>query len=160
MGNYTFMSDDKTYVMKPIGYVRCPQLKTHDDFKKKPKGEPISAEAVLSNELAEAIDEIETFDHVWLIWVFDKNVGQGYKVKIYPHPDPEHQRGIFVTRTPFRPNPIGLSCVKVLGREGNILKFANSDIYDGTPILDIKPYIPSSDSRPDSKAGWISDLGL
>jgi tRNA-Thr(GGU) m(6)t(6)A37 methyltransferase TsaA len=113
---------------------------------------------VLNSELTGALDEIETFDHVWLIWVFDRNLADGYQAKVYPRPDPGQLRGLFVTRSPHRPNPIGLTCVKVIGREKNILKFENPDILDNSPLLDIKPYIPLSDSRPDSKAGWIDNL--
>lgn len=154
------MNNITTFEMRAIGNIKCPGLKTKEDHYNKKKGQTFDAELVLNESLIEALDEIETFDHVWLIWVFSQNIGKGYKVKVYPRPDPEHLRGLFITRSPFRPNPIGLSCVKVLGRDGNILKFQNSDIFDGTPVLDIKPYIPSSDSRPDSHAGWISDLNL
>ncbi len=154
------MNKRTTFEMKAIGYVTCPQLKNKDDYRKKPKGQIVKAKLFLDDNLAEGLEGIETFDHVWLIWVFDKNIGQEYKLKIYPRPDPENQRALFVTRTPFRPNPIAISCVKVIRREDNMLEFENSDIFDGTPVLDIKPYVPSSDSRPESHAGWISDLGL
>ncbi len=143
------------FKMTPIGYIRCPKLKTKDNISDKGSDEKFKAEAVLNDEFTEALDEIEAFDRVWLIFVFDRNVDEGYKIKFRPHPDPSKKRALFVTRSPYRPNPIGLSCVRVLGHEKNILYFENSDILDGSPLLDIKPYIPGGDSWPDSKAGWL-----
>jgi tRNA-Thr(GGU) m(6)t(6)A37 methyltransferase TsaA len=144
--------------MAPIGYVKCPELKTRDDYLAKEKGLKYKGELVVDEKFQEALDEIETFDHVWLIIVFHLNIGLPFRTKVYPRVDPSNLRGTFVTRTPRRPNPIGLSCVEVLGHEKNILYFNNSDILDGTPVLDIKPYIPDSDSFPGSKAGWLDNL--
>jgi len=154
------MDNETIFEMRPIGYVSCPDLKSKDDYDKKPKGQKVEGRLILNENLAEGLDEIESFDHVWIIWAFSRNIGKGYKLKVYPRPDPNNHHGLFVTRSPYRPNPIAISCVKVIGHEKNILIFENGDIFDGTPVLDIKPYIPSSDSRPDSHAGWISDLGL
>ena len=147
-----------SFELIPVGYIKCPLLKTKADFKAKKTGEKFKAEAVINEKLMEALDEIETFDRVWLIFLFDRNINEGYKTKLHPRPDPSTKRGVFITRSPYRPNPIGLSCVKVTGRTKNILYFENSDILDGTPLLDIKPYIPKSDSWPDSKAGWYDNL--
>ena len=148
----------ESFSMSAIGFVRCPGLQTKDDYQSKKKNQTFPAELILKPDLADALDEIETFDHAWLIWFFDRNLGRGYETKVFPRPDPSRRRGLFTTRSPNRPNPIGLTCVKVSGREGPILKFENPDILDDTPVLDIKPYIPSSDSRPDSKAGWLDEL--
>lgn len=146
------------YEMIPIGYIKCPQLTTSDDYFAKEKGKKFKAKAVLDEELQDALDEIETFDHVWLIFAFDKNIDKQYKTKVFPRLDRSKARGIFLTRAPVRPNPIGMSCVEVLGHEKNVLYFNNSDILDGTPLLDIKPYIPDSDCKPGSKAGWLDNL--
>ncbi|MCP4581528.1 MAG: tRNA (N6-threonylcarbamoyladenosine(37)-N6)-methyltransferase TrmO [candidate division Zixibacteria bacterium] len=147
------------YVMKPIGYIKCESLKEKDDHCNKKKGETFKAQAIINDELLDALEDIETFDRIWLIFVFDRNIGRGYKTKTPTRAEPSTERSLFVTRTPYRPNPIGISCVTLIGRDKNILHFENADILDGTPLLDIKPYIPNSDSRPDSKAGWIDKLG-
>jgi len=144
--------------LSPIGYIKCPRLKTKDDFQTKKSGEKFKAEAIINEKLTKALDEIETFDRVWLIFLFDRNINEGYKTKLRPRPDPSTKRGLFMTRSPYRPNPIGLSCVKITGHTKNILYFENSDILDGTPLLDIKPYIPKSDCWPKSKAGWLDNL--
>jgi tRNA-Thr(GGU) m(6)t(6)A37 methyltransferase TsaA len=150
--------DNISFTMRPIGYIKCPGMKTIQTRHTKRKRATIEAEAVIKPILADALDEIETFDRVWLIWVFDKNIDAGYKTKVNPPVDPDNQHGLFVTRSPFRPNPIGLTCVKVIKRTKNILHFENHDIIDGTPLLDIKPYIPRSDSHPDARAGWLDML--
>jgi len=147
-----------SFEMTPVGHVECLDLLNREDHYNKKPGETFKAKAVINKELTDTLDEIDTFDHIWLIFVFDRNVGEGFKTKVFPRPDPSHERGLFTTRSPHRPNPIGLACVRVLGRENNIIHFENSDILDGTPILDIKPYIPKSDSRPDSKAGWLDKI--
>ena len=147
----------KKIEMSPIGYIKCPLLKTKDDFEAKRRGDVVEAEAVINIELTEALDDIEEFDRIWLIFAFDRNIGEGYKIKFFPRPDPSNKRALFVTRSPYRPNPIGLSCVKLLRHEKNILYFENSDILDNTPLLDIKPYIPRSDCWPDSNAGWLDN---
>ncbi len=146
------------FEMTPIGHVECSGLKKREDHYNKKQGETFKARLIVNMELADALDDIDTFDHIWLIFVFDRNIGEGFKTRVFPRPDPSNQRGLFATRSPYRPNPIGLACARVLGRENNIIHFENSDILDGTPILDIKPYIPKSDSRPDSKAGWLEGL--
>ena len=146
-----------SFELIPIGYIKCSLLKTKADYKAKKEGEKFKAEAVINEKLTDALDEIETFDRVWLIFIFDRNINEGYNTKVHPRPDPPAGKGVFLTRSPYRPNPIGMSCVKVTGHANNILYFENSDILDGTPLLDIKPYIPRGDSWPDSKAGWLDN---
>jgi tRNA-Thr(GGU) m(6)t(6)A37 methyltransferase TsaA len=148
----------KSIKMTPIGYVDCPQLKTSADYGNRKKGEKFQAQLILNPELESALDDIESFDRLWIIFAFDKNLAKGFKTKVFPGPDPAHERGLFLTRSPYRPNPIGLSCVKLIGHEKNVLTFENSDILDGTPVLDIKPYIPDSDSWADARAGWLDKL--
>lgn len=104
--------------------------------------------------LAEALDGLEGFSHVWLIWVFHQNTNKGIKAKIHPPRMGGEKTGLFSTRTPHRPNPIGLSAVRLERIEGGTLYLSGVDLLDGTPILDIKPYLPSSDSIPDARAGW------
>ena len=79
-----------------------------------------------------------------------------FKPRVVPYRD-TRERGLFATRSPCRPNPIGLSAVRVLRREGRVLHVADIDILDGTPLLDLKPYVPEFDAHADSAAGWLGE---
>ena len=104
----------------------------------------------------EAFRGIEGFSHLWLIWEFSKNRRDNWSPTVRPPRLGGNQRvGVFATRSPFRPNPIGLSCVKLEGvdldtPEGPVLRVSGADLVDGTPIFDIKPYIPYADCRPEA----------
>ena len=106
---------------------------------------------------------IADFSHLWLIWEFDKVAGAGWSPTVLPPKLGGKTRvGVFATRSPFRPNPLGLSCVQLLRTElhtkdGPVLYVAGADLVDGTPIYDIKPYIPFADCHPDATGGWIED---
>ncbi|MBD5084081.1 MAG: tRNA (N6-threonylcarbamoyladenosine(37)-N6)-methyltransferase TrmO [Clostridiales bacterium] len=108
----------------------------------------------------EALRGIEGFSHLWLIWEFSKNKRQSWSPTVRPPRLGGNQRmGVFATRSPFRPNPIGLSCVKLEGVElsgpdGPVLVVSGADLVDGTPIFDIKPYIPYADCRPEAVGGF------
>jgi tRNA-Thr(GGU) m(6)t(6)A37 methyltransferase TsaA len=104
--------------------------------------------------LAEALEGLEGFSHVWLIFVFHENTNKRVKAKIHPPRMGGEKTGLFATRTPHRPNPIGLSAVKLEKIESGILYFSGVDLLHGTPILDIKPYLPSSDCLATATAGW------
>ena len=107
----------------------------------------------------EALRGIEGFSHLWLVWVFDRSLRDGWSPTVRPPRLGGNKRvGVFATRSPFRPNPIGLSCVKLTAVDGCDLLVAGADLADGTPILDIKPYLPYSDSVPDAKTGYVSSL--
>lgn len=95
-------------------------------------------------------------ERVWILAHLHLN--QGYNVKVTPPRGPKVKRGLLATRSPHRPNAIGLSAVTLQGVEKNRLILGPCDLIDGTPILDIKPYIPYADAFPDSKAGWVDAL--
>jgi len=106
-------------------------------------------------EFVDGLRDINKFSHIYLIYHFHKV----HQVKLVVKPylqDVYH--GIFSTRAPFRPNPIGLSVVELLGMEGNILHFDGADIMDGTPLLDIKPYTAKFDLHKTKKNGWQDDV--
>jgi len=109
---------------------------------------------------AEALRGIEGFSHLWLIWEFSQNRREGWSPTVRPPRLGGNTRmGVFATRSPFRPNPIGLSCVKLEGVEwdspdGPILLVSGADLVDGTPIFDIKPYIPYADCHPEASGGF------
>lgn len=105
-----------------------------------------------------ALRDLDGFERVWLVFVFDRNSAAWRPTARPPVSAPGHRRvGLFASRAPYRPNPIGLSCVKVLGVSGLSLHVAEADLLDGTPVLDIKPYIPSADAFPGAKAGWVDE---
>jgi tRNA-Thr(GGU) m(6)t(6)A37 methyltransferase TsaA len=112
---------------------------------------------ILDEAFAPALDDIEGFERLWLVYWMDR-VGS-YKSKVVPYRDTiEH--GLFATRSPSRPNPIGLSVVRFLRREGSVLHVADVDMLNNTPLLDIKPYVSEFDSHPQSRAGWYENAGV
>ena len=112
-----------------------------------------------------ALRGLEGFTHIWLIWQFSENLREGWSPTVRPPRLGGNERmGVFATRSPFRPNPIGLSCVRLLGVEqgrdlGPVLAVAGADLMDGTPILDVKPYIPYADSHPEASGGFTGNTG-
>ena len=139
-------------VFKPIGVVHTP-------YKTK-EGIPIQgglfpgtkAQVEVYPEYSEGLSDLEGFSHILLVYLF--NQSPGFDLKVKPFLD-DKIRGVFATRAPRRPNPIGLTTVKLESVEGNILPVRGVDILDGTPLLDIKPYIPDIDSIPEAKTGWV-----
>ena len=109
---------------------------------------------------ADALRGLEGFSHLWLIWEFSKAARDTWSPTVRPPRLGGNTRmGVFATRSPFRPNPIGLSCVRLLGVEqtedrGPVIRIAGADLLDGTPIYDIKPYLPYADCRPEAEGGW------
>ncbi|MEO6572475.1 MAG: tRNA (N6-threonylcarbamoyladenosine(37)-N6)-methyltransferase TrmO, partial [Polyangiaceae bacterium] len=99
-----------------------------------------------------ALEDLEGWDFIWVIFWFHLN--EGWRPKVLP-PRSTKRRGVFSTRSPHRPNPLGLSVLKLERVEGLILHVANLDILDGTPVLDIKPYVAYADALPDAKEGWL-----
>jgi len=114
---------------------------------------------------AEALRGIEGFSHLWLIWQFSENLRQDWSPTVRPPRLGGNARmGVFATRSPFRPNALGLSCVKLLavehsGAQGLVLRVGGADLMDGTPIFDIKPYVPYADCRPEASGGFAPDPG-
>ena len=100
----------------------------------------------------QALEDLAGFERIWLLFVFDRN--SNWKPKVLPPYGIERKVGLFASRSPYRPNPIGLSAVELVKIEGLKIYIRNFDLLDGTPILDIKPYIPEADAFPDSRAGW------
>ena len=114
---------------------------------------------------ADALRGIEGFSHLWIIWQFSQAGRQEWTPTVRPPRLGGNTRmGVFATRSPFRPNNLGLSCVKLLGISqtedlGTVLHVAGADLMDGTPIFDIKPYIPYSDAKPDALGGFTDTAG-
>jgi len=129
--------------------------------------ESLRAEVVFEPEFRnpEALRGLEEFSHLWLIWEFSESIRDGWSPTVRPPRLGGNARmGVFATRSPFRPNPLGLSCVRLEGLEetgdrGVILRVSGADLMDGTPIFDIKPYIPYADSHPEAAAGFTARTG-
>ena len=113
----------------------------------------------------DALRGIEGFSHLWLIWQFSEAVRSDWSPTVRPPRLGGNARmGVFATRSPFRPNPLGLSCVRLLGVEqdtarGPVLRVAGADLMNGTPIYDIKPYLPYADCKPEATGGFAPDAG-
>lgn len=106
----------------------------------------------------QALRDLEGIERIWVIYLFHLNQDNWKPMVNPPRNSHSTKRGVFSTRAPYRPNPIGLSCVRVLRIKGLKIYVEESDILDQTPILDIKPYIPYADSFPNSKVGWLENL--
>jgi tRNA (adenine37-N6)-methyltransferase len=141
---------------KPIGVIKSP-FKQLDGMPIQPIGAcGVHGEIHLKEEYKEGLDDLEEFSHIMLI--YHLHLSNGYSLRVKPFLD-DKKHGIFATRAPKRPNPIGISVVKLENVEGNIVHISNVDIVDGTPLLDIKPYIPHFDKKSDEKVcvGWFED---
>ena len=113
---------------------------------------------------ADALRGIEGFSHLWLIWQFSEAVREDWSPTVRPPRLGGNERmGVFATRSPFRPNAIGLSCVRLDGveqtAEGSVLRVSGADLMDGTPIYDIKPYLPYADCKPEASGGFAPQRG-
>lgn len=139
--------------MNPIGIVRSP----YSDTSQIPKGLGAHHDAegalVIYPEFEQGLIDIEGFSHLYVLWFFDKV--EGYDLIATP-PSDQRPHGVFATRSPKRPNPIGLTVVELLSRHGRSLKVNGIDMLDGTPILDIKPYLSSID-KGDLRRGWLAE---
>ena len=114
---------------------------------------------LFSNFAGDAIADLAGFSRIWVIFCFHLNYGKNWKPKVHPpFPAGGPGRSVFATRSPHRVNPIGLSCVGLTGISGRHLYLKHIDMLDGTPVLDIKPYIPEADSFPDAATGWRSEV--
>jgi tRNA-Thr(GGU) m(6)t(6)A37 methyltransferase TsaA len=142
-----------TYAFEPIGFVRSPFADTSEI--PKGLGAEHKAEGVL--EIAASFEsglvDVDGFSHLYVLWVFDRV--DTVELTAWP-PSDDRPHGVFATRSPLRPNPIGLTVVELLGREGCRLRVAGVDMLDGTPILDLKPYL-SSVPPEKLRRGWLAD---
>ncbi len=154
------MSDPRpTFTYTPIGVARSPYLRRIDAPHQATvvEGTETGNASVGRVELdpalpVEAFRDLEGFERIWLIYAF--HLSEGWSARVRP-PRRAGRRSVLATRAPHRPNAIGLSAVELLGIEGHTLHVRGLDLLDGTPILDLKPYVPYADAFPQSRAGWI-----
>ena len=143
--------------MGSIGIIRTPFTEAPGTPIQSVYGKGIEGQVIIKDSCARALDDIDGFERLWLIYWMDRV--DSFKPTVIPYRDTK-EHGLFATRSPSRPNPIGLSAVRLLKREGAILHVADIDILDNTQLLDIKPYIPEFDAHPASKAGWFDNPGV
>ncbi len=140
--------------VQPIGIIHSPFTQA--------KGTPIQPKFAqkceghveIFDEYREGLKDLDGFDRIWLIYWFDRS--QDYRLTVTPYLDTK-ERGLFATRAPRRPNPIGISPVKLQRIESNIIYVSEIDILDGTPLLDIKPYSAKFDCFENGRSGWLDD---
>jgi tRNA-Thr(GGU) m(6)t(6)A37 methyltransferase TsaA len=140
--------------MRPIGFVRSP----YRDKSEIPKGPGAEHRAEgtldLRPELEAGLQDVEGFSHLFVLWVFDR--AEGYELVSTVPLDQETPHGVFASRSPRRPNPIGLSVVELLSRDGPRLRVRGVDMLDGTPILDVKPYLSGVPAEK-LRRGWVGE---
>ncbi len=142
------------FTFRPIGFVKSPYTETS----KIPRGCGAKHEAVGSLEVLPEFEQglldIEGFSHLYVFWVFDRSTD--FDLIAHPPADEKRAHGVFATRSPRRPNPIALTTVELLTRQGNKLHVPGVDMHDGTPIIDIKPYL-SSIPEENLRRGWLAE---
>lgn len=143
------------FLMQPIGAVRSPYADTAQI--PKGKGAEHAAEGVLEirPEFEAGLQDIEGFSHLYVVWVFDRVAGSDL---VATPPTDTRPHGVFATRSPRRPNPIGLTVVRLLRRDGPRLHVRGVDMLDGTPILDLKPYLSNVPAE-ELRRGWLAEVG-
>lgn len=143
--------------LEPIGVFRSSALKKYELPRQPQSGRERGAILLAPGKnFEQALDGLQAFERIWLLFGFHQ--AQGWRPKVLPTRALQ-KVGLFATRSPYRPNGIGLSCVSLIEVEKRTLIIEGADLIDGTPIFDIKPYIPYCDSFPISKAGWVDQIG-
>ena len=156
------MTDETLFTYRPIGIINSPYARRIDAphqgtvVEGTESGEPALATLALADWVdGQTLKDLDGFERIWLIFSF--HLSEGWKSAVKP-PRGGPKRGVLATRSPHRPNSIGLSAVELIGIEGRSLHLRGVDLLDGTPVLDIKPYVPYADAFPDARSGWIDEL--
>jgi tRNA-Thr(GGU) m(6)t(6)A37 methyltransferase TsaA len=138
--------------LQPIGIIHTPFTEARGTPLNPKFAKGVRGTVELFDEFAAGLQDLESFERIWLVFWFDRATPPKLVTPVYLGPTPH---GVFATRAPSRPNPIGISCVKLLGIDKNILQVEEIDILDSTPLLDIKPYTPYTDVFETSRSGWM-----
>jgi tRNA (adenine37-N6)-methyltransferase len=142
------------FVVRPIGFVRSPFVEKVQAPRQATAAEDVEGVLEILPEHEHALSDLEGFGRIWVVFWFHLAEGSRERAKVLP-PRSDVKRGVFATRSPHRPNPIGLSAVRLVAVEGLRVRVKDLDLLDGTPILDLKPYLPYADAFPDAAAGWL-----
>lgn len=146
--------------MRPIGVVHSSYQERFAVPRQPSLDEPLPAiiELHSGTNLDQALKDLDGFSHIWVLYWMHLN--QGWNPTVIPPRGPKKRRGLFATRAPHRPNSIGLSAVRLIKVEEHTLHIQGHDMLDGTPVLDIKPYLPYADSFPQAECGWVGEAGV
>lgn len=155
----------KTFEMKEIGYIKSDFPEKFGIPRQSGLVKELKAQIIFEPEFSDynAFKGLEGFSHIWILWEFSKSLRENWSPTVRPpRLGGNKHMGVFATRSPFRPNPIGLSCVRLEKIEqdkklGTVLHISGADLMDGTPIFDIKPYIPYADSYPEALGGFTDE---
>lgn len=149
---------ESQFIFNPIGVIHTSRELKFDAPHQPEKGaaEESLIELFGGNNFEQALKDLAGFDYIWLIWWFHRN--KNWKPMVMPPRGAAKRRGVFATRAPHRPNPIGITAVPLLKIRGRKIWVGANDLINGTPILDIKPYISSIDSFPNAAQGWLDEV--
>lgn len=151
--------DTSSLVLAPIGIVRSP-LASKVEAARQPRaaaGTRGTIELFPGRHFEHALEDLAGWDYVWVIYWFHLN--PSWRPKVLPPRSRSGRKGVFATRSPHRPNPVGLSAVRLERVDGLVLHVSDLDMVDGTPVLDIKPYVPYTDAHPGAASGWLDQAG-
>lgn len=137
----------------PIGVIRTPFKEPRGTPIQPPAARGVKGQVELLPEYAEGLKDLDGFSHIILVYHF--HLAERARLAVKPYMD-DSERGVFATRAPARPNPIGISVVRLLAVEGPVLYVADVDVMDGTPLLDIKRYVPQFDAVKEARIGWLA----
>jgi tRNA (adenine37-N6)-methyltransferase len=138
------------FIMHPIGVIRSPFTEKEQTPIQASRSQAIGLVEIFP-EFEDGLEDIESLSHIYLLYAF--HASSGYTLHVKPFLD-DREHGLFATRYPRRPNPIGISIVRLISRQGSKLTVEGVDVLDGTPLLDIKPYVPDFDLRTEVRTGW------
>jgi tRNA (adenine37-N6)-methyltransferase len=149
---------ERSLLLEPIGVVRTPFADRQAAPRQAALQREVAAriELIASADFEHALADLERWSHIWVLYWFHQN--EGWHPKVTP-PRSTEKRGVFATRAPHRPNPIGLSAVALERVEGCTVHIRGADMIDGTPVLDLKPYVPYADAIAGANSGWLGDDG-
>lgn len=149
---------EKAVELEAIGIYRSSQVHPYEAARQPREDRLHEGEIVLEKGrgFEQALEGLEGFDRIWLVFQFHHN--PHWNPMVRPPRGADHKVGVFATRAPYRPNALGLSCVRLRKIQGLTLTVSGADLLDGTPIFDIKPYVPEADSFPEAKTGWLEGI--
>jgi tRNA-Thr(GGU) m(6)t(6)A37 methyltransferase TsaA len=149
---------EPTLQLTPIGLVHSPWRDKHSAPRQPAQARGVEGRIELFDQpgLRDGLADLETWSHIWVLFWFHLNAQAGFRAKVEP-PRSHKKRGVFSTRSPYRPNPLGLSALRLVRIEQHVLHVSDVDIVDGTPVLDIKPYVAYTDALRDANTGWLGE---
>jgi tRNA-Thr(GGU) m(6)t(6)A37 methyltransferase TsaA len=140
--------------LRVVGRIRTPFIQANGAPIQPAYAGGAEGTVLVEERYAAALDDLDGFERLWLVYWMDRVARGAFQPRVIPYRDTQ-ERGLFATRSPRRPNPLGLSVVRLLSREGASLRVADVDMLDDTPLIDIKPYVPEFDAHPNARAGWL-----